>query len=126
MNAGAAVRTMLLVGSAMLAHAATLEPGHRAGLIEGCVNAYQSMPAPPAAIAQSIPALKYRNDAGKLRKFCSCHADASYAAVPQADYNAWRRELRSGVPNGPAMRRVEAQSAARADAADRLCARIVG
>jgi len=105
---------------AQLAGAAMLESVHRDGLIDKCVTAYRTMPPPPAAVAAEIPALKYRGDPAKLHDFCACHADMSFAPVPQADYDQYLIEIRRGA-QGPAFAKVQPVLASQAPKVDMMC-----
>ena len=119
------MRILFLVLSALIlgsqVNAATMDAGHRKGLVDGCVQTYQSMPVPPPPIAATIPALKHRSDPVKLREFCSCQTDVYHSQIPQADYDQWLKEIRSGNSGGPASTRIRAQAVPRAEIADNQC-----
>jgi hypothetical protein len=113
--------TLLLTTS--LAHAAKMDPAHRARVVQSCVTTYQSMPPVPPAMAARIPALQYRDNPAQLRKWCECHTDAYHAQMSQADYDGFQRESLTGG-TGPASERVRVEAVARAKRADAQCAKL--
>ena len=100
--------------------AATLEAQHRDFLVNGCVDTYSKMPAMPPGFADKIPAARFKDDPAKLKAFCTCHAETTFAEMNQADYLAYLKEMRSGM-QGTATKKVGDQIHARAKIADASC-----
>lgn len=101
---------------------AKIDPATRNALADQCVETYGNVnPPPPPEAEKSIPPLKYRKDPQKLREFCICQTDMYHEQIPQADYDAWLKELAAGKGDGPASKRVYSKATERADAADKMC-----